>query len=35
MFTQQPDRMSQIVWGLLAATGAVLAVIGIYRYLAT
>ena len=32
--TEQPDRASQMIWGLLAVVGAVLAVVGIYRYLA-
>jgi hypothetical protein len=31
---EQPDRMTQIIWGLLAVVGAVLAVVGVYRYLA-
>ena len=30
---QPPDRMSQMVWTLLAIVGAVLLVVGIYRYL--
>ncbi len=28
-----PDRMSQMVWTILAALGAVLLLIGLYRYL--
>jgi hypothetical membrane protein len=31
---QSPDRMSQMVWALLAVVGAVLLLVGIYRYLA-
>jgi hypothetical protein len=34
LMTVQPDRTSQMIWGLLAIVGAVLAVVGIYRYLA-
>ena len=29
---EQIDRVSQLLWGMLALLGAVLAVIGIYRY---
>ena len=32
--TVQPDRTSQFIWGLLAIVGAVLAIVGIYRYVA-
>ena len=28
-----PDRTNQLVWTILAATGAVLLVIGVFRYL--
>jgi len=30
---QPPDRMSQLVWTILAALGAVLLLVGLYRYL--
>ena len=30
---EQIDRVSQILWGMLALLGAVLAVVGIYRYI--
>ena len=29
---EQIDRVSQILWGMLALLGAVLAIVGIYRY---
>jgi hypothetical protein len=30
--SERPDRMSQIVWAILAVLGAVLAVVGWYHY---
>ena len=30
--TERPDRMSQFVWVVLAILGAVLAVVGWYRF---
>ncbi len=33
MNTQQPDRLNQSVWLMLAILGAVLLVVGWYRYL--
>ena len=30
---QSPDRMNQLVWTILAVAGAILAVVGIARYL--
>ena len=29
---EQIDRVSQLLWGMLALLGAVLAIVGIYRY---
>ena len=31
--SERRDRMSQIVWGMLAVLGAVLAVVGWYHYM--
>jgi hypothetical protein len=30
---ERPDRMSQLVWGILAVLGAVLAVVGWYHFI--
>jgi hypothetical protein len=30
---EAPDRTSQLVWGLLAIVGAILGIVGLYRYL--
>lgn len=32
MFTQEPDRVSQFIWWLLAVVGAVLALVAWYRF---
>jgi len=31
--SERPERMSQIVWGILAVLGAILAVVGWYHYM--
>jgi len=31
--SERPDQVSQIVWGMLAVLGAVLAVVGWYHYM--
>jgi hypothetical protein len=33
--TQTPDRMSQLVWTILAGLGAVLLIVGVYRFVAS